>query len=112
MQAVIIVITITIIIMQVIIMCKPPQAVTLNTAGSSLNIFPSRQVLEHLMLNMLNMLNILNILINLNIFSSRSRATGEVAAEPGPLVYEVALHRFLSYHISCIFHKVALYHLM
>ena len=109
MQAVIIVITITIIIMQVIIMCKPPQAVTLNTAGSSLNIFPSRQVLEHLMLNMLN---ILNILINLNIFSSRSRATGEVAAEPGPLVYEVALHRFLSYHISCIFHKVALYHLM
>ena len=46
-----------------------------------------------------------------------------MAAEPGPLVYEVALHRFfvisyhimyclhhfISYHILCIVHKVALY---
>ena len=49
---------------EVIIMCKPPQSVTLSTAGTSVDIFPSR-----------------------------SRVSGEVAAKSGPLVYEVALYR-------------------
>ena len=49
---------------EVIIMCKPPQSVTLTTTGNSVDIFPSR-----------------------------SRVSGEVAAKSGPLVYEVALYR-------------------
>ena len=49
---------------EVIIMCKPPQSITLSTAGTSVDIFPSR-----------------------------SRVSGEVAAKSGPLVYEVALYR-------------------
>lgn len=49
---------------EVIIMCKPPQSITLSTGGTSVDIFPSR-----------------------------SRVSGEVAAKSGPLVYEVALYR-------------------
>ena len=49
---------------EVIIMCKPPQSITLSMVDTSVDIFPSR-----------------------------SRVSGEVAAKSGPLVYEVALYR-------------------